>query len=285
MKNWNTKNLKRAIIPLLAMGMIQLTSCGGHALNTDAIGNFVGGDIGHGIKAGGHVIKAASYSEKDEDNLGQSVAISLTNTYPVLRNDALTKYVTLVGYTVASTSPKPEMRYVFGILDTPEVNAFSGPHGYIFITRGALENIKDEAELAGVLGHEMSHVLLHHGLNQVKSAEMNAAVSEGVQASAAAKFSQFADAGVDAITKVGYTQQQEFDADQNSVKLVIAAGYDPYSYLHFLQRLAQLQAAGGGVMSTHPGGTQRVSKVAGQLKNVPETGAILADRFAASAKM
>ncbi len=270
--------MKRIILPAIAMGFLTLASCSGGKLDTNSLGNMVGGNYGHMIKAGGHEINAITLSESDEPALGQSVGLSVTNTYPVLKNDALTKYVTLVGFTLASTQNDSNLRCVFGILDTPEVNAFSGPHGYIFITRGALAAMKDEAELAGVLGHEMSHVMLHHGLNQVRAAEQEAGFSEAIQSSSrAAQFSALADRGVEAITKVGYTQKQEFEADQNSVKLVSAAGYNPASFLHFLKRIAPMQS--GGVMSTHPGGAERVSRITEQLETVPRTGATLADRF------
>jgi len=93
------------------------------------------------------------------------------------------------------------------------------------------------------------------------------------------------DAGIDVITKTGYTQPQEFAADQEGVKIMTAAGYDPHSYLRFLQRLEQLQgsAAGGQLMSTHPGISERVKRVAEQIAAMNNPGgAILADRFAKS---
>jgi beta-barrel assembly-enhancing protease len=237
----------------------------------------------HGAKVAQHVVNLASLSnESREDDLGQSVGVVVTNTYPVLKNDALQKYVTEVGLAVASTCPRPDIVYTYGILDTDEVNAFSGPNGYIFITKGAIKQMQDEAELAGVLGHEMSHVFLHHGLNQARSAEFNSTVSETVKSlPEAQQFSAGADMMVDAVTKVGYTQPQEFEADNSAVKIVADAGYDPRSYLNFLQRIAPLEAGTGAgrAMSTHPGGAERVKKVADQVKGMPAGGATLADRF------
>ena len=279
----------RAVLALCAAAVLSGCNANG-SLNTDAIGNAFGGATGSLIKAGGHVAKAAALDEKDEPAMGQSVGVVLTSTYGVYQDDTLLTYVTLVGLTVASASPNPGGNYVFGILDTDEVNAFSGPDGYIFITRGALQQMKDEAELAGVLAHEVAHVCHHDGLHQAQAAELQAAAVNGVDAAAqnndtVAQLSQGINAGIDAITKTGYTQPQEFDADADGVKFMTAAGYDPHSYLNFLTRLWQIHAASAGlkIMATHPGIDQRVAKVQAEIAQMNNPGgATLADRFAAN---
>ena len=239
----------------------------------------------HGLGAAGHLVNAAGMSEKDEDALGQSVGVAVTNRYHLVTDQALLKYVNLVGFTVASASSRPGGNYVFGVLETPEVNAMSGPNGYIFVTRGALAMMRDEAELAGVLAHEIGHVCSHDGLEQVKGAEQRAALAEGAQMSGrTAGFAGIADMGVDVITKQGFSQPQEFAADKSGVVIMTAAGYDAASYLRFLQRLqaAEGRAGGGRFMSTHPGVGERVGKVSGQLATVRAGGATLAERFQAN---
>jgi predicted Zn-dependent protease len=273
----------RSLPPLAAVALAAaIVGCSGGKLDTEGLGNAVGGTWGSGIKAVGHEANALTMSEKDEAGIGQSVGVSAIATYRLLHDDELTKYVTFVAFTLVSTSPRPDLHPYVGILDTPEVNAFSGPNGYIFITRGALAMMQNEAELAGVLGHEITHVNNHDGLKQIKSAEQNAALSDAVKASPAASFDAVADLGVDAITKVGYSQPQEFAADKGGVILMIAAGYNPNSYLNFLQRIAAKQASGGGVMSTHPDASSRVTKVQAQIATLPAGGAVLADRFKAN---
>jgi predicted Zn-dependent protease len=212
--------------------------------------------------------------------------VALTNQYGVSADARLKHYVMLVGLTVASASPNPNGNWVFGVLESSDVNAFSGPNGYVFVTRGAIARMHDEAELAGVLAHEISHVCTHDGLKQVQAAEQRGALSETMKAGAPEQqqFAALADAGVDAITKQGYTQPQEFAADTGGVGIMAAAGYDPASYLRFLQRLA-VHGGGsgaGGVMSTHPGLGDRVLRVSRQLQGRPAGGATLAERFAAN---
>jgi predicted Zn-dependent protease len=250
--------------------------------NADKIGNSIGGQAGQLFKAGAHGLQALAISEKDEDSIGQSVGVSLTTRYGLVHDDKLLTYVTMVGLTVAGSTPNPGGNYVFGILDTDEINAFSGPNGYIFITRSALKNMRNEAELAGVLAHEISHVCHHDGLHEVQNAAKEGALKEGLQASnATARFAALTDTGIDVITKTGYTQPEEFAADQSAVHFTSNAGYDPAAFVKFLQRLQDLQGASGGkIMSTHPGIGDRIKKVAKELKKIKNPGAaVLEDRF------
>src|SRR2546427_12790257 len=115
----------------------------------------------------------------EEIELGRSVATALGSRYRLLREEPLTRYVALVGTAVAMQSDRPDLRYYFGVLDTDEVNAFAAPGGYVFITRGTLALIRDEATLAGVLGHEIGHIALRHHVETIKD-QKKAAVSKGI---------------------------------------------------------------------------------------------------------
>jgi predicted Zn-dependent protease len=226
------------------------------------------------------VVTALTLDERSEPALGESVGISLTNTYPSPQIDPWTKYVTFIGMSVASTSPNQNIHYVFGVLNTDEVNACSGPGGYIFVTRGALKKMTDEAELAGVLAHEMTHVILHHGLAKAQGAAQQKAMMDGMKFNkTASNFSKLADLGVTAIISNPYSQAQEDDADKGAVHLMSAAGYTPVSYLHFIQRLEALQANGGGAFSTHPGAAQRAQAISEEINTVGTAGVTLQARF------
>ncbi len=243
------------------------------------IGERNAGVLGAGMQG----LNAASLSEKDEDTIGQSVAVALTNQHPLVPNDNLQHYVNLVGLTVANASPNPGGNWVFGVLETPEVNAFSGPNGYVFVTHGLLRRCHDEAELAGVLAHEITHVCNHDGLKQMKANEEKGALVKGLQAadSQTAQLSVFADNGIDVITRQGYDKKQEFAADAGAVKILSAAGYNPASFLAFLQRLQTEEGSSGGqLMSTHPAIGERIARVSTQLRTIPPGGATLADRIA-----
>jgi predicted Zn-dependent protease len=243
-----------------------------------------GVDVAGLVNAGKSTGQMLTVGEKDEPGLGETVVMQVTNRYPVYSNPSLNRYVTLVGRTVAASSKMPEIDYYFAVLDTPEVNAFSGPHGFVMITRGAVAQMKDESELAGVLGHEIGHICEHHGLGAVKAALTEQAGKQ--VAGSFEKSNQFLFAGGalgDVILNTGYSQPQEEQADAEGVKYMAAAGYDPNGYLRFLQRMAAETGSGGKPFGTHPGVGDRVKRVQDQISKMKTTGgATNADRFAAN---
>jgi predicted Zn-dependent protease len=230
--------------------------------------------------------KAATLDERQEVALGQSVSLAVTNQYGVASNEQLQHYVILVGRTVASRTPMKNYPWVFGVLDTDQVNAFSGPGGYVWVTRGAIQQMQDESELAGVLGHEIGHVNRHHGLNLVKQAGALDALATGANANndvaqVNAQLGNVSDKLVDVIVKRGFSAPQEFEADAESVKYVAAAGYDPSGFLHFLQRIRQQQKSGANLFSTHPDMDDRIKRVGDAISSAGTggRGATNRDRF------
>src|SRR5207248_900850 len=148
----------------------------------------------------GQFAEAESINESDQQAMGESVAMTITSRYPVVRDQQLNQYVTLVGLTLANQSSRPDGNWLFCVVDTPEANAFSGPDGYVMLTRGLIRQLHDESELAGVIAHEMSHVLAQHGLQAVKQAGHAKAFSSALQAvgnERTAAFSQLTDGLVD----------------------------------------------------------------------------------------
>jgi len=239
-------------------------------------------DVATLVQGGGKLVQTASITEKDEPSLGEAVAIQVTNRYPISRDKALTRYVTLVGRTVGAASTMPNVKYYFAVLDTDQVNAFSGPHGYIMITRGALKMMHNESELAGVLGHEIGHVCKHHGLDAVHAAGTAEAFKTMARSEQhAAVFTQGADNLGDIILNTGFSQPQEEQADEQGVIFMTAAGYNPDGYLQFLQRIQSEQGSSGHPFGTHPGIKDRVKRVGDQIARAGTSGkgATLEDRF------
>lgn len=216
--------------------------------------------------------------------LGQSCALAVSNQYPLLSNANRNDYVNYVGLTVASVSPRPDLEYTFGVLDTPDINAYSTPGGFVFITRGALETCSDESELAGVLAHEVAHVALGHGIDAIRNAKyteigMTVAQSRSPQLQ---QFEQITNNAVENTLNGIHSNEQEFKADSEAVRYLIAAGYDPNGMTRFLQKLQAKTGAGGieNIMKSHPGTAERVKRVQQQVTSSgAQGGATLADRF------
>jgi predicted Zn-dependent protease len=260
-----------------------LTGCSGGGGSSGggtgiSLGQLIGGQRGEMVDAGLKGTSALTMSDADEDEMGRSVAIAATNRWPLYDNPAITKYVTLVGLTLADGSSHPDGNWVFGVLDTPEIGAYSGPNGYILVTRGALRAMQDESELAGVLAHEMSHVLNHDGLNAVKNAKLTEAGGQALSAAdrRAAAFSQLTDVLTNTVLKSGWSQGQETSADQSAVGLLMRSGYDPSGLPRFLSRMKD--QGGARPFGTHPGTADRVARTTSQIGSA-KGGATNRERF------
>jgi beta-barrel assembly-enhancing protease len=242
--------------------------------------------------------------EPEEIELGRSVATALGSRYKLLRDEPLTRYVALVGNAVALQSDRPDLRYYFGVLDTDEINAFAAPGGYVFITRGTLQLMRDEATLAGVLGHEVGHIALRHHVETIKD-QKKAAVTKGIGTTAFQIGSGFIPGVGGAVTSglahsplmnlaadglvnlalKGWSRGEEEQADVVGFKYATRAGYDPAGLRDFLRAVQDTgkQPAKSGFFAkwsqTHPGTDDRLKEQENQLKAAPAGGRRAANRF------
>ena len=207
--------------------------------------------------------------EPEEVELGRSVTAFVGSRYRVSRNIALTKYVASVGNVVAAASDRPDLRYYFAVLDSPDINALASPGGYVFVTRGALDLMKDEAALAGVLGHEVGHIALRHHGETIKAQKRKALAVTGLQVGAsftsAAPFTSLIGLTADAIGEgilKGHSQGEEMESDRVGFKFATRAGYDPAGLREFLAVLKGKSSDAGVAkfFSTHPGIDDRLQE-------------------------
>jgi predicted Zn-dependent protease len=232
--------------------------------------------------AGSKFVDALGTNTKEgRQRVGQAVALAATDKYHGLdERDAVQGYVSLVGLTIAHAADPDEKqgKYVFGVLDSDEPTACSGPGGYVMITRGALAMMSDESELAGVLAHEIGHVAKNHGIQALQTSKMASAASEagGAANSQYAAFNSASDNLTTTILENGYSQGQETEADKLAVQYLGKAGYDQTGFLRFLKKLQAAKASGGMLFSTHPATADRVKTVS---KIAKPGGVTNAERF------
>ena len=193
-------------------------------------------------KAGKVAKQAKTLSEMEitteqEVAMGREVAAKMISYFKVFDNKQAAAYVRKVGQAVALQSERLDLSYHFEVLDTDAVNAFATPGGFIFVTRGLLENLKTEAELAGVLGHEVGHVAGRHIVREIQRGK---AIQVG--ADVAQEFtegSQFLeDLARQILTRLidrGLSPKDEHDADRRGVNYAHAAGYRPDGLKSFLE--------------------------------------------------
>jgi predicted Zn-dependent protease len=268
-----------SILSLLLSGM----GCGGSqsgqsSQQTDLIGGL-GAALGMKqqkidlLKKGVGVVQAMEpIGEEEEITLGQAVAVEAFSRFGgEYSNPAWTRYINLVGKTVAEVSDRPTLNYHFAILNSQEQNAFAAPGGYIFITVGLLKTLNNEAELAGVLAHEIAHVTQKHMLDAIRRGALMGSVSElslTAMKQDPAMFSSVIDEMTDLLFTKGLDKDKEFEADVVGVEYAYRAGYNPQGLENYLQTLAKEEGhVESKFFTTHPSTTLRISKIDTLLKD------------------
>jgi beta-barrel assembly-enhancing protease len=178
-------------------------------------------------------------SDEDEIKIGREVAANLAARYGLVEDAAKARYLNLVGKAVARHSDRTKIPYHFAILRTSEINALAAPGGYIFITQGLLDTLKDESELAGVLAHEVTHVVRRHIVKAIRQANLVEAGGDLASATGkdVGKFSQLNDFSINLLSK-GLSRSDELEADKGGTILAARAGYDPQGLRRSIERLA-----------------------------------------------
>jgi predicted Zn-dependent protease len=231
------------------------------------------------VDAGGKLKDAnREFSQDDEIQLGDGIAATLLGASPLSKDAGLQRYVNRVGRWVALHSDRPDLPWTFGVIETQTVNAFAMPGGTILISRGLVNQLASESELAGALAHEIAHVVRRHQLTAIQSStnsEVWSSIGKEVASEAISRRggdtfglkSKAAGLGIDAVKNGVFLRpldrSMEYEADRLGVILATRAGYDPYGLPGVLQVLGTLKGDGTGldIMATHPAPSDRLAEL------------------------
>lgn len=221
-------------------------------------------------------------STDKEIEIGRGIAATIAGRYPVSQDTALTAYVNLVGLAVAGEAPRPDIAYRFAVLETPDINAFAAPGGYIFVTRGALALMQNEAELAGVLAHEVGHVNRRHVIEGIRKADFMREVRDQAGLTGE-RLDRVVGQGSNVLF-TGLSREDEFQADSLGVLYAASAGYDPGGLGGFVARLESRREGGAReLFATHPPPSARLARITTEIQRENLTGgALLGERFRAA---
>jgi predicted Zn-dependent protease len=221
------------------------------------------GGLGGALKKAQDAVTGLRISEADERALGEDVSLKIRQRFGVVQNAAVHKYVSLMGMTLAAASDRPNLPWTFVVLDTDGVNAFAAPGGIVHITRGALAMIKDEAELATVLGHEIGHVTSKHTVNAIQKSNAIKMGTDATMKNEAVRSAVFK-LGYEQVIENKFDRNQEMEADQVGVGLAQKVGYGPGALGDFLSRLADRNkeaTESNGLFASHPDTAARIAKI------------------------
>jgi predicted Zn-dependent protease len=204
------------------------------------------------------------YTPEQERRIGKQVSGDLLGAVPLVRDDKLQRYVNQVGNWVALQSGSKDRVWHFGVLDTEDINAFAVPGGYVFVTKGLYRRLNNEAELAGVLGHEIAHVTQRHHLKVLKQSSLIGALGQvaGSKAQSSDQVVQNLIGNGAEMMARGLDKNAEFEADRVGMLYAARAGYTPWGLPDVLQDLAGLPAKDARtslLYKTHPHPADRLA--------------------------
>lgn len=228
---------------LFLMVMVTLLGCAQPA-QTSSFGDLLGAGLGAALgqpqqqaAGSGGVPLIGTVSDADEQALGREIAGRLLAAYPLVKNEALQRYVNQVGRYLASQGPRADLAWTFGVIENDAINAFATPGGYVFVTRGLYRTLENEAELAGIIGHEMVHVNERHYVKLLQQQRALALGQEFLLGKVkSATVQQLAGGGLELYAR-SLDKDAEFACDRLGIQSAARAGYDPFAYLAVLDRM------------------------------------------------
>lgn len=260
--------LKKVMLFILTIGLF-VTACSSKNIR-DLSKQLQDSNDSNAQLLGNTIAGTQKLSAEDERELGAELAGALIKIHGLHPNDRLQKYVNVLGNHLARNSRYPNLQWRFGVLDTDDINAFSTPAGYILISHGLIKILTDEAELAGILSHEIIHVTERHHLNAIRKSSLAAGVAnlgqilaenkKGQDESHAVKLMQL---GSEVFAR-GLDKKDEYAADQKGILLSNRSGYDAYGLVRVLIRLSEINTSENKVsllFKTHPSCEERLNEI------------------------
>ncbi len=213
-------------------------------------------------------------SESQEIAMGQQADSQVIASIGLYSNNDLQHYVQDLGAKLAKTSERPNLPWTFRIVDDPAVNAFALPGGFIFVTRGLMTYVENEAELAGVIGHEIGHVTAQHSVHSMSSQELTQlGVSAGMMIKPELqKYNQLVNAGL-SLMYLKYSRDDESQADHLGLRYMLREKSDPRQLIQVFEMLSRVSASSGGGslpewLETHPSPENRSERIQKELDSL-----------------
>ena len=242
------------------------------------------GSIGAGLMKAKQIADI-KITDEEEVEIGRLVSDNIRQRYGVVQDKAVHRYVSLVGMAVVTQTPRVNLPWQFIVLDTDGVNAFAAPGGFVHITKGALALMANEAELADVLAHEVTHVTERHTIKAIQKGKMKDLGLDVAPGGGLSKLalSKLADAATEAVL-AGFGRAEELEADDLGIVYSNKVGYDPHGLGAFLTRLKERNSSNTaekrGLFASHPEMDERLKKLDSKIASAKLTStATLADRY------
>lgn len=207
--------------------------------------------------------------ETEERDIGAKMAAQIRTEKKIFQDRTVTDYVNRTGQRIARLSDRPNLPYQFTVIEDKTPNAFAVPGGYIYVHTGLLRILDTQAQLAGVLGHEISHIVARHSVKQMQEGLGFQLLSTLVFGGSSQATQTAVNVGLALVLK-GYSRDAEAEADSYGTMYMARAGYNPEGMAQVMDKLAALSAGGDGfwenLASDHPPAAKRAAAVRAEIK-------------------
>ena len=228
-----------------------------------------------GVAVGMLAASACSVTPDEEQQLGAADAAQVDSQMPLIHDTLITQYVAALGHSMATRTERGDLTWHFSVVNSSEVNAFALPGGYIYVNRGAIEQADREDMLAGIMGHEIGHVVRRHSVKQLEKREKGdvalVMLCTLTRACATIGGQVAVSVGADALA-ARYSQHDEAEADSEGVVITRRVGIDPEGLPSFFEKLLTMQkqqpTAVDAFFSTHPTDESRIAATRRQIASL-----------------
>lgn len=213
------------------------------------------------------------FSKSDDVKLGNDFAQEIAKQFPLLPDNAVREYFTTIGRRIAANSDWPGLTYYFEVVNTEDINAFAIPGGHIYLNRGLILAADNLSEVAGVLGHEISHVVARHGTEQLTKQYGFSIVAALVLGQNPKMWEELLANLFGSLSMLHYGRKAESEADELGFRYLTRTGYNPAGMSGFFGKLLAMQKKQPGnfekLFATHPPTQERIDHVNGLIAQVP----------------
>jgi predicted Zn-dependent protease len=208
---------------------------------------------------GVQVLQLSTLSDRDEVSLGSQINQQVARQYPISKNSQLTQYINGIGQRLAKTSARPNIPYTFQVVNDKSINAFATMGGFVYVNTGLIATAENEAELAGVIGHEIGHIVARHSIQQMREQ----AIAQGLVSAAGLDRNTAVKLGLQVGFQLPRSRGDELEADQLGLANLTKAGYAPIGMVTFFEKLQKANSGGTppSFLSTHPSTGDRISRL------------------------
>lgn len=222
--------------------------------------------------------KAIPIDTPQEIELGKQFSQAIEKEYNILQDQEITEYVNKVGQRVVRASARQDLPYHFKVVNSKEINAFALPGGFVYINAGALKAMDNESQLAGVLAHEVGHIVARHGVKRIQASIGTSRLFEIIfQGKTGNKRDVIAKQAVSLamnLVMLGHGRQAEFEADELSVNFTYQSGYNPGGMIEFFEKLKATEKREPSklkhLLASHPPTSERIERVKAKIEGLAQ---------------